>query len=479
MEPLNELLKNDIENSGYTVYSISSACGINRTTLQHAMNGDRPISRENLNRLLPFLKLTLEEREALETAFIVQQLGKNTYQKDILIKHLLETIKINNAVLNNPIRISAVSINQTRLIDGSINIIQTICQLISNSIHHNEKPFLYTVSPFHNGFFKDLYEQFQNPYFQELHCRHIIPFTKVSEANSPASLFNIQILSNLLPFALNDKANVEFLYYYELNSATTLSGIPFPFYMITNHNIILLSKDCTAACILPEASIEHFQTHMQKIALSSLPLLETLDSPDLLLPATAPDENTAFSYSIDLQPCVIHCIDEATPYHIMEDRIPPEYQQVLGGAIIKRHREMQKMKAAYTAFSQHGYHDFVNDGFFYQVPPHMGRPFTIDERIHILKQMTESNLNGNRQFLMLKNSVFSPNIEYVAYDNTAITFHHEISTGKYRFCTLKEPDTINSFNEFVKNLSIHQYAYTIEDSNDIFMASIKKLEELS
>lgn len=55
MKQLNELLKEFVEKSNYTVYSLSFISKVNRTTLQRAINGERSISKENLDKIIPYL----------------------------------------------------------------------------------------------------------------------------------------------------------------------------------------------------------------------------------------------------------------------------------------------------------------------------------------------------------------------------------------------------------------------------------------
>lgn len=58
MNTLGELLRKYIDKSGNTVYGISKAANINRSTLQKALTGERNLSIDLLDQLYPFLKLT-------------------------------------------------------------------------------------------------------------------------------------------------------------------------------------------------------------------------------------------------------------------------------------------------------------------------------------------------------------------------------------------------------------------------------------
>ena len=90
MNTIQELLKHYIESDGYTVYSISQQSGINRTTLQKVLSKQRKISKELYDKLLPFLSLSPIDKEELEQAFLIEQIGMDRFQTHMEIKRILE-----------------------------------------------------------------------------------------------------------------------------------------------------------------------------------------------------------------------------------------------------------------------------------------------------------------------------------------------------------------------------------------------------
>ena len=60
MPPLHILLRDFIDKSNYTVYQLAKISNVNRSTLQKAISGERSISRQNLDKIMPFLNLTLQ-----------------------------------------------------------------------------------------------------------------------------------------------------------------------------------------------------------------------------------------------------------------------------------------------------------------------------------------------------------------------------------------------------------------------------------
>ena len=107
------------------------------------------------------------------------------------------------------------------------------------------------------------------------------------------------------------------------------------------------------------------------------------------------------------------------------------------------------------------------------------RPLNVKERITILERLIASNQNGNKESLLIKPAVFHPRIEFFSYDNTSIMFYYMSGENEFRTCILKEPNLIESFNDFVMHLNVHGYTYSAEETTGIFEDSIAELQTAS
>lgn len=54
MDTIQALIKHYIESNGYTVYSISQQSGLNRTTLQKILSGQRKITKKSTKSFFRF-----------------------------------------------------------------------------------------------------------------------------------------------------------------------------------------------------------------------------------------------------------------------------------------------------------------------------------------------------------------------------------------------------------------------------------------
>ena len=75
MEQIRELIRKHIEANGYTIYSISNQSGINRTNLQKMLSGQRRLTTDAYDKLIPLLSLSPMEKEEFDKAFLIDQIG--------------------------------------------------------------------------------------------------------------------------------------------------------------------------------------------------------------------------------------------------------------------------------------------------------------------------------------------------------------------------------------------------------------------
>ena len=480
MAELNELLQTYIKKSGYTVYSIAYNSKINRTTLQKALSGERPLSRANLDKLIPFLKLTPEERKILEKAYTKSSLGEVTYQKHYFIKELVENIELYSIDTDDTLSTVAppqpLVLETATNIKGRYNILSTVKRMVDALITDCDAPFLHVISKFSGDFFVSLYNQFRPSYYDTLEITHIIPFIKNTTASSSV-LYNLEELAALLPFSLSTESNCSFYYFYEIENITLFSSFPYSSYILLNHNVVLISADYDNALILPEVCISYFRSCFCNILKQSSVLLNRVDNPGLLFFATDDIAISHFSHSIDLQPCIFYFIDQVIAYSVMEGgQLPQEHRKEMAELLEKRRDTLNRLSEACMIFPYQGFVDFVEKGIVYEVPAEMGRPLHKKERISILRQIIEKNKEGRHKFLLLKKEEFRPNLSVITYDAASIVFYYKKNDYDYQICTLYEPSIIHAMNDFIANAENHNFSYNLEETNAIMEQTIQRLE---
>lgn len=482
MKPLHELLKKYVEKSTYTIYSLSYASKVNRTTLQRALSGERPISRENLNRILPFLKLTLSEKNELESAFLISQIGELTYQKHMYIKELLEGIEVinqkNDSESSVPFIPSVPLQEKTQIIKGTFNIIKSICLAVSYCTKTETKPYLYTIAHFHNRFFTDLYEQFQIPYYQKLDIRHITPFVKNTSDNEDGSLFNLHVLSTLFPFALSDPINCTLYYCYESSLITDIDTIPFSYFIVCNKQVFLIDADCETAIVLPECVVNHYLNFFNKILQFSKVLISSVNTESYLSATMECSAESKFINTLESQPCLTAFLDMDIIKESINEQLSEEYQQLLSQMLIKQSDTLKTMSGCHIIFSRKGYDNFVQNGIIEQISTSLYHPLSVKNRILILNRMLQATLSNTFCFFMISEESFHPKMEIITYDNAHMLLdYHDYDAHKIQTCMITEPNMVITFTDFIQNLANYHFVYTQDETTEMLQDSIHKLKE--
>ena len=81
MSLLGDKLKYHIEESGLTVYMLSKLSGVNRTSIVRTLSSNRLPERENIEKLLPYLRLTPSEKEEIIQSYEIMSCGENVYYR--------------------------------------------------------------------------------------------------------------------------------------------------------------------------------------------------------------------------------------------------------------------------------------------------------------------------------------------------------------------------------------------------------------
>lgn len=478
MKSLHTLLKEYIAKSNYTIYQLAMDSGINRTTLQKALSGERPISLDNLQKILPFLALSVAEKRELDQAFLISQIGEITYQKHMYLKNLLEGVNLPVSDLPAPKQgttvLPGLQLQQACPVSGGYPIITTICNLLAAETSEGAGAYLYTISDFHNQFFCNLYIQLQAANLNMLQVKHIVTFSKVSGNHDEASLSNLKTLSTLFPFAMSTPRDCSLYYCYEEIAAQKLSGIPYPYYLVLPQNVVLLSGNCQNALILPKECVPFYQQHFDGMLQASMPLLDDIDTASFLSACISLSSSARYIYTLETQPCIAAFLDEDMIARCINSELDPSQIRLLSQTLLEHCNNLQHTPDFLSIFSRKGYDDFVENGIIYQIPSGYYHPLSIEDRILLLERLIHANQAGKKRFILARGEAFRPQMEFYIYDS-AILFTHTPDDSPAQICIMKEPHIIQAFKDFLMHTSYYKLIYTVEETTELFRKSIAHL----
>lgn len=242
------MLREIINKSELTIYSLSAYSGVNRTTLQKALSGTRVLSEEHFAKIYPFLQLTPSESNTLIKLYQIQKIGFSAYYKCEYIKNLLEDLT------------TEYKSTTTFHTDSILNLIY---QQAYDSIYNTAPLDIYLFAPFDDSFVADILSLFDTDTFKTVHITHLIPFIKNTKDNDASTLHNIKMLTHILPFYLQHPNTYTVKYYYE-ETALSDTHILFPYYLIINDYVMLLSGNYQNTILLDTKAVDYYKQSFLK-----------------------------------------------------------------------------------------------------------------------------------------------------------------------------------------------------------------------
>lgn len=483
MDTIQHLIKYYIESNGYTIYSISQQSGINRTTLQKILSGQRKITREVYDKLLPFFSLSPIDKEELDRAFLVDQIGQERFQTHMEIKKILE-LSPSSIYQNSDQPSDAVTVNIDKLADqtlvhGTYEIVNIIYTLAVHAVEHENQPFLYTFAdlshPYVPIFFKPLY----HPRFQSLSVTHLVEYQKTLIANGNYdNIHNLRILTNLLPSFSAFPGSFSVHFYYAARHDFKSMASVFPYYVITNTHLVLLSADYETALVVSNPDVHaHFLNVYHEILAKSNLLTSGAQSPmELLNALNKVDPNENYPLCLNIQPTIEKYI---TPAMVEKYMLDTPYRELIKAKLFERISQLT-MEHHTILFTEEGLRLFAEKGKNVNFPDELASHFDIKDRIYILNKFIEANTRpDDNHFLMVNPAKLHTSLNIsIAFTPPSSTYLMLVrADGNSMVIPLSEHTLCSCIMDFIQTLPQYGYVCSIEETNRILQAEIDKLKQ--
>lgn len=109
----------------------------------------------------------------------------------------------------------------------------------------------------------------------------------------------------------------------------------------------------------------------------------------------------------------------------------------------------------------------MKTGICYELPKDIHSPFSMDERIEILKGFLQDNLNGKMTPILLKSNRLniSPELYVSVYDKTEVYFLWNLQDTSFSSCMIQDSGIKKSLSDFLNYLlSTEEDTYSKEES---------------
>lgn len=280
MSDFSERCKQLLLESGSNVYQIAKRSGLDRTSIQRMITGNRMPSPKFVREFCSNLRINPVEEEELLKLYIIEKVGKPIYQNRLYVKNLIEGISETihhpksyyfNDIITHPQASSGVFQNEKEIYNILLNELQDtgsseICLYVPASYQ-----FLFNM----------LQSLFQNA-AKPVKITHLLALNKNPSGSSHCT-YNMEILYQLLPIYKNLGSRYTAYYLYNKLTPDDEEFMIMPYFILTASYVVLIASDLTTHIILNSPdTIEIYRHEFERVLAFSKCLVSRSYSADEL-----------------------------------------------------------------------------------------------------------------------------------------------------------------------------------------------------
>lgn len=486
MSKFSDKLKQLIEESGIKIYQLAKNSELDRTTIQRAVTGDRLPNIAFVEKLCDYLRVSPKERTELFDLYSISKIGEKVYSRRKYIKAMIERIATIHTVQENTSN-SQKSVSFTGRINedntiftGQYIVNNTIRDVLEDEVVNNSSPEISIYVPFNYSFFFDLLYQLYLSENGRINIKNIIRLNKNPNAFQNSN-YNLEILSHVMPFSFSAGNGYHPYYYYDNFDASNDIVLLMPYYIITSKRLITISADFKTAILYNNESIVHLYRDNFEIAITkSKPLTaQHLNCDDMLLAyLEAYKSSGEISHIFEPQPCfAFYYTDELIQTHLNQELENREMILELLYNFYGAYRNIKNRPMSISSID--GLNYFAATGILADLPTQFAIPFTLDERIMLLKKLKDDIINDNYQvFVTNPVNFIIPSISIQLYKTNRLDFFATNNNGAISSSFVEEKSITEAFYDFFESLPNSDLVYSKEETIEIIDSLIKQCIDL-
>lgn len=493
MNTFSQLLKKYIDKSGYTHYGLAQKAAVNRSTLQKVLSGDRTPSLEFFKKITPYLKLTPKESAELANALDLLQTGRDVYERRQYVRKLLEEISYlpqsPDFELPSPYHFTLPPSDEawkdydpgdTSLHEGTYAVKQLVSRLLLKELTM-ETPCVRVNIPGHLNLLREVITPVIGYCCSRgLKIRHLTGFLR-SGIQKDASLINLNILANILPFLSLNTFQYEVYYYYQ----DSIDGgfgkqAAFSYYILFSQGAVLLDSSCSNALYLSSPDIMNHVGNLFEASLKpALPFTIAYQDPrEMLYHLIETDAEDRPFYTLEFQPCLSSYVTDMMIQNYM--RSEGDQARILTELFTQRVRQLRSCNNRICIFSKAGLYHFAQTGELADLPSHYALPLSPHDRITILEALYHDISSNTHMHRMVNPLVFSisKHLICIYHPEAGLDFSYYSEDGsRYNYLRIEELTLLETFDDFFQYLLHSPLVCTREETLTAIQDCLKELRQ--
>lgn len=398
MAALYEILAELVRESGISQTLISTSTGVDKAEVSRILKGKRDPKKEFLNQLCDILCLPALTRVELSEQFERERIGA-LYDQHMAVCRILTRISqidLPHATGGLAASISDIdrSIGTNSLFSNAYDVVRLISSLVHNACEKGDGFTIRLCCPFDFTALFDIISRYHNT-GAHFTVEHLV---RLEQRSTEGTARNLSVIGDLIPFNYISRDYYTAYYYY--GSSRELDDIytPYPYYVIIDNQLILLSRYFADAVLITEPDVVRgFETSFRYCITANndycmcVPLISYTDSADNIYDyfarqvSTSMSKPSSFTHVLMSTPplCPVFTPEEIAA-HARTDI--PNIAQLAERLVQLRHTLTDTVHDpnCFYVFSLEGLDRFLETGETIEYPPGVLSPFTLEERLRLI-----------------------------------------------------------------------------------------------
>lgn len=464
-----------IHENKLSVYSIAKSTGVNRSTLQKALTGDRNLSLRQFRAITTALPITSDEKALLYNDYLQYTWTKERLENNSYILDILNTISVilDDKTFELPKPCNS-EFNNNLYSDNEVK--EVITHILGEILENNTICNLYIYIPF----FDDFFEKNILPFTERINCKVSVIFD-VLKNNESYNTLNLTAFKNVLPLLFNGEQKYKLHYNYIESYNYDKRPVIYPFHIIIDNKAILLNPELNKAIVISDKKIISNMVDAHILKLKNITPMNATYTDIFQCVKQLNEKNTQgdTTYSINYEPCISSFVPLEMYDTLISDDMPFKSQFLK--TISTRTEQLSSSGKRFFIFNEASIDEFVEKGnIIIGGHPYL-RCCTLEERKTILEVMLKAidehkvtmrafsaeNINVSRRY-ELTNVRANNLLNIIVYTDN----------GGLNLLSINHPFINQSIISFIKDIVSTRRTFDEKETKALFENAIKKIDDM-
>lgn len=473
MSDFSEKCRQYIEDTGTNIYQLSKASGLDRTSLQRMVTGKRLPGPEFIAQFCLYLRINPKQKQELMELYELERIGKSTYYTRKYIQNILEHL----AAPDFSVRSYSPAVSLKHQIQLSFAIGEELRAFLEQALlYPQQTPSLLTNFPPNCIDFFRIILHLSEKHNKKFDLKHLFYLCQNPEKSDDINS-TLELLQSTLSFALTHYPYQPFFYYSKKAHIDT-SALLYPYYLVTENNVLLLSGNLQSSIQLNNPDVvQKYHEEAQIQFQAAAPFLFMHREPEEILRfyQDLAASKQISSRVLESQPCVFSMLYD-----------PNVWSSALGEENTIDFKAMKesfenRFPAPYTFhnyFTLNGLERFCKTGRFSGPYSCLPVQFSFSVRQKMLEHFLNTSFKTGNYTMLKSPPLLTDRAYYEAFSDYSLFLCFLNKQNKFLGFYISESYIGQVFFDYFSSLETSTIAYSLEETREIIINHIKNMQKI-